>query len=393
MNPPPTFATLDEVAYFVKQHRESAVLAPTERRADLVAFLRQTLTSDSTAPQSPDEWRAAVIAGLQERKQQALIRVAAARDAGAVPDPFDRDVAGWLASGLVDLLEDPVTGESFRRPSGAFERLAIDANASFTEADFTRPADLRFLEAARPAQAMMTKLSLASTSQYREAAARLANRVLAERTKENVVFLDDPAQRHAVSPNVERLVGIGEAFAAWPNVCRFDDAPAPLNPMFIIEQALREEGILADGGESVEIEQAWRTWFAAQLDQFNSDELLLIEEFTEFEPLIERTRQEWGNDQVPVLKLPTSRADVQRVKAFFARIKEMRDMERLINTDYAEMAIWRFDQAIKAGTATLDLLEPETWEMLEQQGRDLSRYRIVYEDPTRPEGESSSLEG
>lgn len=129
---------------------------------------------------SMDTWREGFISGLREEQLAAAARVGSAKQSAETPDSFDRDVAGWLAAGLVDLLADKVTGAIFiTPPRGIFARLAAgEVDAQFNVADFLRPAGLRFMEAGRAAQSMLTKLSLASTSQFRDAAVRLANLAL-----------------------------------------------------------------------------------------------------------------------------------------------------------------------------------------------------------------------
>ena len=65
---------------------------------------------------TPEEYRDQLIAQLREEQRGAQQRVAQAKEQGIAPEPFDRDVAGWLADGLCDLLADKITGESFLRP-------------------------------------------------------------------------------------------------------------------------------------------------------------------------------------------------------------------------------------------------------------------------------------
>jgi hypothetical protein len=134
------------------------------------------------APVSKEELRDRLVTELLQEQQRAQERVAAARQANTTPEPLDRDAAGWLAKGLADLLGDPVTAKSFLvEGKGAIARLAErEAASGFVENDFLRPDDIRFLEASRPAQAMLTKLSLSSTNQFRAAAAILMNRVVGQ---------------------------------------------------------------------------------------------------------------------------------------------------------------------------------------------------------------------
>jgi hypothetical protein len=134
------------------------------------------------APVSKEELRDRLVTQLLQEQQRAQERVVAARQANTTPEPLDRDAAGWLAKGLADLLADPITAHAFLiEGKGAITRLAErEAASGFVENDFLRPDDIRFLEASRPAQTMLTKLSLASTNQFRAAAATLMNRVVGQ---------------------------------------------------------------------------------------------------------------------------------------------------------------------------------------------------------------------
>ncbi|MCE9530129.1 MAG: hypothetical protein K8T89_03175 [Planctomycetes bacterium] len=109
-----------------------------------------------------------LIAALDEEQKLAQERVAATKAQGTNPNSFDRDTAGWLAKGLIDLFTDPIAKEPF----------LLRKQPRFSEADFLRPENFRFMEAGRAAQSMVTKLNLASTNQYRVAAARLMNQIL-----------------------------------------------------------------------------------------------------------------------------------------------------------------------------------------------------------------------
>ena len=110
-----------------------------------------------------------LIAGLHDEQLHAQERVQSAKQTGAAPNSFDRDTASWLAAGLADLLDDAATGESFLRSGkGKIALLASgELDVRFAENDFLRPDGIKFLEASRQAQTMLTKLSLASTNQYR----------------------------------------------------------------------------------------------------------------------------------------------------------------------------------------------------------------------------------
>jgi len=137
-----------------------------------------------TAAVSKEELRDRLIARLRAEQQEAQARVASGKQQGTSPAPVDRDVAGWLAAGLADLFSDPITAKQFLNDSkGIIARLAGQLSdgsplSRFAESDFLRPADIRFMEATRPAQTMLTKLNLASTNQFRVAAAELMNRIV-----------------------------------------------------------------------------------------------------------------------------------------------------------------------------------------------------------------------
>lgn len=154
------------------------VHVPTDQLiAELKASLPEWFAEPAEPRTSPDSWRDDLSTELRKTQAAAQERTVIARQQGGNADPFDRDVAGWLAAGLCDLFADKITGESFL--NGVFRRLVENpASARFTEADFLRPDGLKFLEAARSAQSMLTKLSLASTGQFRAAAVRLTNDLL-----------------------------------------------------------------------------------------------------------------------------------------------------------------------------------------------------------------------
>ena len=207
-NETPTFGTPTDMSRFIEGHDRVGILVTGEVRAalfdsltellarekrrivrildsDHLAVLRQSFGDLPTPIPTPTartsaEWRDVLVAGLREEQQSAQERVAAAKAIEVPIDPFDRDVSSWLAAGLRDLFDDPITAASFLiEGKGIFARLAAGVTeVRFAESDFLRPDGIRFLEAGRPAQSMLTKLTLASTSQYRVAAARLLNRVL-----------------------------------------------------------------------------------------------------------------------------------------------------------------------------------------------------------------------
>jgi hypothetical protein len=127
-----------------------------------------------------EEVRALLITALRQEQQAAQQEITTAKAAGAAIDTFVRDVGGWLAAGLRDLLDDRITGAAFLAPNkGAIAKLASgDIAARFSESDFMRPDGIKFLEASRAAQSILTKLSLASTNQFRAAAERLLNSIV-----------------------------------------------------------------------------------------------------------------------------------------------------------------------------------------------------------------------
>ncbi len=208
-------AMLDALATRLSESHRRVVRVPADLSAGgFLDFLERTLGDLLPAvpktpelPTTPEGWRDRVIAELCDEQRAAQDRVAVAKQQGGVADPFDRDVAGWLAAGLCDLFADRITGESFLLSGkGAFARLAADApNARFTEADFLRPEGIKFLEASRPAQSMLTKLSLASTGQFRAAASRLINVILDRMAiPKQVPFLERLA--NALHERGERLI-------------------------------------------------------------------------------------------------------------------------------------------------------------------------------------------
>lgn len=171
----------------------------------------------STAKRTPEDWRDQLIAELRTAQAAAQERSAAAKQQGLAADPFDRDVAGWLAAGLCDLFADKTTGEFFR--VGIFNRLVSDPSARFVEADFLRPDGIKFLEAGRPAQSMLTKLSLASTTQFRAAAVRLMNQIV------DKLAVPAPQATVVVSSNEEELRQIVGNDAVF---LRYVEAPVAL---------------------------------------------------------------------------------------------------------------------------------------------------------------------
>lgn len=145
---------------------------------------------------------------LQKESQEAQARIAQAKQEEIAPNSHDRDVAGWLAKGLGDLFSDPITREQFLLDEKGIiavlaEQISTGANRSrFSESDFLRPDNLRFAEASRPAQMMVTKLTLASMNQFRIAAAELMNRVV-----------DAAAPFSEIVPATQRILVIDDALA------------------------------------------------------------------------------------------------------------------------------------------------------------------------------------
>ena len=223
-----------------------------------------------------EDVRNLLIAGLQREQQRAQERVAMAKQLGATPDPFDRDVAGWLAKGLGDLLDDPITAKQFSIDGQGTiavlaEQLASGAaTARFGESDFLRPDELRFLEAGRPAQVMLTKLNLSSTNQFRVAAANLLNRIVEtgfetsnqKPTPKPIWLIEDSRSLDTAgiedSLRFERAVIVSEdaEFSALlaTNVWRIADL-----------SSADAEAILTFAGAYLD---------AAQIDRFRPDELL-----------------------------------------------------------------------------------------------------------------------
>jgi hypothetical protein len=182
---------------------------------------------------APTEWRERILAGLLEEQNQAQQRLATVKEQGQPADAVDREVAGWLAAGLRDFLADPITSASFLvAGKGSISRIAAgDATARFTESDFLRPDGIRFMEASRPAQTMLTKLSLASTNQFRVAAARLLNRIL-DRLATPVLTEDEPLPNRLATHLRERkeeIIVLCVEPCAWMSLNRFVDFPeAPI---------------------------------------------------------------------------------------------------------------------------------------------------------------------
>ncbi len=178
------------------------------------------------------EYRDRLIAGLRTEQEAAKYRVDAAKQQGASPDAADREVATWLATGLCDLLADPITGESFVKSGrGVIARLASgEPEARFAEADFLRPDGIRFMEAGRAAQSMLTKLSLISTNQFRAAAARLLN---------SIVEVKKGVRTLSTARSAMILNDVDEGGGKGPDTFFDPSAPAPI---ILVEDAAILDG-------------------------------------------------------------------------------------------------------------------------------------------------------
>jgi hypothetical protein len=374
-------------------------------------------------PATAIDWRDRLIVELRTEQQAAQLRLSAARESGSAADANDRDVAGWLAAGLCDLLADPITGEVFLKSGGVLARLAGDAEARFAESDFLRPDGIRFLEASRPAQVMLTKLSLASTSQFRSAAARLVNGVLERHSvvPERSILVDAAADSGALAalhsaPRATQLIvaianeeSLPEQLRQSLQMVRFVEAvpavPAPLAAaltalhddqaraeMFIRWGLIRAEELPADipAKEDVEIVEelrerlhtrlvdAWRGWFARQLATFDAEGFLSHEGIAGLADYVEAAQAQWGGDAAD-LALPATDADFAAAEKVIADLRRLElEWRTLANTPVEEgMA---FDAAVEAGRAPLDLLTEGVEWWLREENRDWSRYRIVRSD-------------
>jgi hypothetical protein len=412
---------------------------------DVVARLAATFAVISAPAPRPGgtlaDWRERLFAGLRNEQLAAQARLVTAKQQGAEPAPIDRDVAGWLAAGLIDLLGDPITGAAFvKSGTGVIARIAAgDVDVQFAEADFVRPEGIKFLEAARPAQMMLTKLSLASTNQFRAAAARLMNRVLdsllvpvhavseALQAEESVVLIENPA-----------ALGDGSSFISLPARCRLvvaalDEAAIPLalrdrvllvsyaevlvrpvatRPIeseldsalraFQIERQRAEvfmqrdmlrakdlpdnlESVLASGDAGIisecsadlraRLAAVWRQWFVTQLADLDAEGLLAHTKISSDDEFTEAVLAHFGDDNAR-LPLPLIDADIAVAEQVIADLQQRQNFGQTESRASAEEVI-AFDEAVAAGGAPLEMLTDAVKDWLREEKRDLTRYRIV----------------
>ena len=74
---------------------------------------RRRRTDLAATAVSKEELQGRLITCLRAEQQQAQVRVSSAKQEGLSPSAADRDVAGWLATGLCDLFADRITGKQF----------------------------------------------------------------------------------------------------------------------------------------------------------------------------------------------------------------------------------------------------------------------------------------
>jgi hypothetical protein len=325
---------------------------------------------------TPSEWRERFIAELREEQRRAQQRVQEYKQTGTTPDPSDRDTASWLAAGLCDLLGDPITGASFLIPGkGAIARLATgDSEARFAETDFLRPETIRFMEAGRAAQSMLTKLSLSSTNQFRVTAARLMNRIvdrLAEARTETVshptlpeILLVEDAELLANFVPGEFTGGLVVAGAdddllrkrlpASALLYRYaepvgaiiePELPAveidPLTAAFETEAARARlfvgHGVLTELPQAVfetrsesalsslrnALARAWRQWFSVRLADLDAERFVSFEKFSRFARTIALLQDSWKSACEVSLPVPVNARDFDLVESIIAELHQL----------------------------------------------------------------------
>jgi hypothetical protein len=398
---------------------------------DLSTHLATILPYSPFAPAqvraTSEAWRDDLSIELRREQVAAQERIAAAKQQGAAVDPFDRDVAGWLAAGLCDLFADKFTGESFLK--GAFARLATDSSAIFVEADFLRPDGIRFMEAGRPAQSMLTKLSLASTTQFRAAAVRLVNQLknrlkstVREMHHKRVVFVgtneaqlrelltdDAPFFRYIEQPAVVPSVFAGERERILTNLKRTNEQLRLFvkRRLFVIDGADLERNLvdaenklavspidedaerqsldnahaeLVSAQQSLQI--VWQRWFAEQLAGIDAEWFLRQDpdwDFLDVPQYMDGVRDILLRTEDTAIKLPANEDDFAAAEKFIAALRELdrRWRSQLLSPVEDGMA---FDAAVAAGGAPLDLFTKDIEWWLKTENKDWSKYRIVRVD-------------
>jgi hypothetical protein len=371
------------------------------------------------AIRTAESWRDALLVELRREQSAAQERVAVAREQGGTPDPFDRDVAGWLAAGLCDLFADKITGESFL--TGVFARLAADAaNANFVESDFLRPDGIRFLEACRPAQAMLTKLSLASTSQFRALAVRLMNQMKSNLAVCSIVVVGEsetevrerlpelatlfrlvemaPAIRPAIVEDLERLLDDLRLASAQTELFRqrgLANVEAPEEIKAELATLLAAAGIAYDTAQHLlergqtalatvrqSLAAAFQRWFADQLASIDAEWFLRQDpewDFLDVTRYMDGVREILLRTDDTAIKLPATEAEFVSVEKFIASLKDLDDQWRTHLWTQVEEGM-AFDAAVAAGGAPLEMLTEGVEWWLKKENRDWKKYRIVRGD-------------
>jgi hypothetical protein len=329
-----------------------------------------------TSARTPSEWRERLIAELREEQRRARQMVQDCKQAGMAPNPSDRDSASWLAEGLRDLLGDPITGAAFITPNkGAIARLAADENgARFLETDFLRPESIRFMEAGRAAQSMLTKLSLSSTNQFRVAAAGLMNRIvdrLAEARTEKTrlpnvpdTLLVEDAESLAGFVNGDFTGSLVVAAADEDSLRRWLPASAllyrytepvaaviqPPTPIVEIEPLtiafdaeVARARLFVDRGVLEELPQsavgtrneaalnslreilalAWRQWFLSQLADLDAERFVSFEAFNKFARMVAFLQDSWQSTSEITLPVPTSAHHLDLVESIISELHQL----------------------------------------------------------------------
>ena len=446
----PSFSDPSDVARFIEGHNLVGILVAAEKRESLFASLAEflagpkrrilrlaavhqlailqesvddLLTPPPAISRSAIEWRDVLIAGLRVEQQSAQERIAAAKTVDAPIDSFERDVASWLAAGLRDLFEDEITGASFLADGkGVFARLSSGVSAvRFIESDFLRPDGIRFLEASRPAQSMLTKLTLASTNQYRVAASRLLNRILelidapraeaplvqrlaqtlTDRGEELILLMEEAGPPEAydwlrdVASPIRVIVAIteGNILPIQAALLRYADAPiAPILPdpaareylaektraeLFIQRGLLRREDVSEEVGEIRQrLADVWRKWFTGQLEDFDAEGFLTHEEeVATLARHIAAVTRIWEKSEV-ALRMPENEQDFADADRAIAEIRRLDRQWRVRNCTPIEEGM-AFDAAVAAGGAPLDMLTEGVRWWLRNENKDWEKYRIV----------------
>jgi hypothetical protein len=275
-------------------------------------------------------------------------------------------------------LGDPITGAAFMMPNkGAIARLAADeTGASFAETDFLRPESIRFMEAGRAAQSMLTKLSLSSTNQFRVAAAGLVNRIVDRLAQAPTKTLSLPSVPNTLLvEDAESLAGLADgeltgnlvvAAADEDSLRKLLPASAllyrcvqpvaaiiePQPPVVAIEQPMEafeaeiaRARLFVDRGVLQELPQsavatrneaalnslretlalAWRQWFLGQLADLDAERFLSFEAFNRFARTVACLQDSWQSADEVGLPVPSSAYDFDVAESI---ISELRQLQR-----------------------------------------------------------------